>query len=128
MIFMNRKESVQASSIAKATTGWLGGDFPHIKWIVTNEDQPTEVTHAGAMVSYSVTPVECRVSVGGGDAFAAGVCAGDLRGWLEKDAVRLGHALAGRVVSQLGCQLPAKVVHQLAEEGDFAVGPRRVSR
>lgn len=72
--------------------------------IVTNEDRPTDLHQQAQCTSFPVQPVHCVSSVGGGDAFAAGAVAALERGLDISSAITIGHAAAGIVVREIGCQ------------------------
>lgn len=112
LVFLNSSEARQLEAISNSTVAGVASAFPGTSWIVTNEGAPTVVARGERISRFKVPPTASLVSIGGGDAFAAGVCAGDIWGWPEGKSVRLGHALAKRVVGQVGCQLPRKAIRQ----------------
>lgn len=114
VVFLNRKEGALLAHETGQTLSQLSAASPATQWIITNEDSPTLVLRGSSIASsYRVPKASVNVSVGGGDAFAAGYCAADMRNWGEAAAVELGQTLAKAVVSQIGCQLSASTVRDI---------------
>jgi sugar/nucleoside kinase (ribokinase family) len=115
-VFLNKKE---AGNFGDEEISRLA-QTRNENWFVTNGVEPTRLSSIGGT---SIFPV-CKAlpyvnAIGGGDAFAAGVIAGLLRGLEMKTAIAVGHAAAAVVVSELGSQsrrLSWEICHQFASE------------
>ena len=113
-VFLNKKEAnTLARRVGFSCYRYLAG-HSGTKWITTNEALPTRVQTKGRCSFYAVPRADVRISIGGGDAFAAGYCFADLMGLGERSAIELGHALATNVITNVGCQLSTENVRQIA--------------
>lgn len=115
-VFLNAKEAALFAHETGKTISRLSVSNRATKWIITNEQSPTLIIQNGISTYYKVPKANPKISVGGGDAFAAGYCAADMRNWGEAAAVELGHALAKAVVSQVGCQLSVNTARKIATD------------
>lgn len=119
--FFNKGEAELLSLHFGAPFDVLSRESPETTWLVTNESSPTTTSVGEIRRNYAVPKTKVRVSIGGGDAFAAAYCAADLKGYGQEEAVRLGHALAREVVAQVGCQLEPRVVRSVATRLRYGV-------
>lgn len=119
VVYLNRKEARRVEKDLGRSIRELSRRWPLTTWITTDEAQPTRVNRGPHETSYAVPTVDCQLSIGGGDAFAAGYCAAKLKAWDDRRACGLGHRLAGAVVSQIGCQLEGAEVRELASSYGF---------
>lgn len=98
----------------KGGLAWLGAHAPHATWLVTRGEAPASAIGAHGEVTVPPPPSRCVDATGAGDAFLAGALAtliaakatpGTLR-WLAPDVWRealvVGHALAGKAISRPG--------------------------
>ena len=105
-VFLNSKEAGQLEELAGCDLLTLSRELPTRAWVVTDESSPTSCYSNGIRRHFPVDGAgECVLSVGGGDAFAAGFAAADLGGRPFSECIELGHQLAQGAIGQVGCQL-----------------------
>jgi 2-dehydro-3-deoxygluconokinase len=74
--------------------------------VVKRGSGPATVATADTLVTEPALAVEVVDPTGAGDAFAAGYLAGRLWGWPAADRLRLGHAMASRVLGTVADVVP----------------------
>lgn len=104
-VFFNKKESIKFQEDLKIHIDVIAAINNYTNWIVTNEEYPLYIYKGNHKKLFKVPHTAYVQSIGGGDAFAAGYCAADIREKDQGKAVLLGLTLAQKVVSQIGCQL-----------------------
>ena len=87
-------------------------DMPYV--IISQGEHPAILVNHTGSYRAAPQPVDTVVStLGAGDAYMAGVCAGLIRGDNEEAALNLGHKVAGKVLQQSSGQLSPNALQTL---------------
>lgn len=104
VVFLNRSEAGFCEAHLGADLALVSTRGVSRTWIVTRGTEPTILFENGRVSEFPVAETDCVSSVGGGDAFAAGVVAALHRGYDVGGAINVGQAAARIIVQEIGCQ------------------------